>query len=117
MHNGRKVVPPSIIFSKAEEGDLDAQLTLLEAFDEGKNAARSAELVSYIEQKIFNSSDDLMVKLGVLWNIAVRAGHRGDYPTMKTQFNRVIIFMQENIPMEEWDFSLFEHMSDFLEHV
>lgn len=100
---------------KAENGDLDSQMILLEAFDEGKNAAKSPELAEYFEQKIYDSTDDLLVKLGVLWNVAVRAGHKGDYSTMKTQFSKVIDFMQENLPMEEWDFSLFSLMEDFLE--
>ena len=103
------------LINQAENGDLEAQLTLLEAFDEGKGASKSSEVVAYLEQKIFDTSEDTLVKLGILWNRAIRSGHIGEYQIMKVQFNETIDFMQENIPMEEWDFSLFDLMSEFLQ--
>ncbi len=103
------------MIKRAENGDLEAQLILAEAFGDGKNAVKSPQVAAYFEQKIFDSTEDTLVKLGALWNLAVRANQEDDYPLMKKRFNKVIDFMQENIPMEEWDFSLFDYMDKFLQ--
>ncbi|WP_020534870.1 hypothetical protein [Lewinella cohaerens] len=102
------------MIAKAENGDLEAQLILAEAFGEGKNASESPNMAAYFEQMIFNSTEDTLVKFSILWNLAIRAKQQQDYSLMKLRFHDAIDFMQENIPMEEWDFSLFGLMEDFL---
>jgi len=34
---------------------------------------------------------------------------------MKARFHKVIDFMQQNMPMEEWDFSLFDFMEVYIQ--
>jgi hypothetical protein len=102
------------LIPQAEEGCVISQATLLEAFEEGKGAQKSEDLVYYFEEKLIESTSDPKFELGVLWNRALRKKDRGDFEGMKDGFHQVINFMQNNMEMEDWDFSLFELMEGFL---
>ena len=97
-------------FIPAEKGCIDSQLTLIEAFDKGLGAQRSSRLQAYFEDKLFETTDDNRVKLGITWNQALKAGRIRRYDEMKQGFNKAIDFMQMEMPMEDWDFELFEYM-------
>ena len=98
---------------KAENGCLDSQATLANAFCCGEGAKKNEELARYFEKLMFNNTDDNRVKLGEIWNPAIREYDRGNYDKMIEKFNIAIDFMQENIPMEKWDFSLFAIMEEY----
>jgi hypothetical protein len=94
----------------AENGCIDSQLELIDAFESGIGTKQDSELAAYIGRKLYKLTDDNRVKLGLLWNEALLERNRGNYDKMKEGFHQVINFMQKNMPMEEWDFSLFEDM-------
>ena len=101
------------LIEKAQNGCLLSQCTLADAFCCGEGAKKNEELARYFEKLMFNNTDDNRVKLGVLWNPAIREYQRGNYDKMIEKFNIAIDFMQENIPMEKWDFSLFAIMEKY----
>lgn len=101
------------LIEKAQNGCLLSQCALADAFCCGEGAKKNEELARYFEKLMFNNTDDNRVKLGVLWNPAIREYQRGNYDKMIEKFNIVIDFMQENIPMEKWDFSLFAIMEEY----
>ena len=94
----------------AENGCIDSQLALIAVFEKGLGAQCSLRLQAYFEDKLFETTDDNRVKLGIIWNQALKAGRRGRYDEMKKGFNKAIDFMQMEMPMEDWDFELFEYM-------
>ncbi|MCB0651508.1 MAG: hypothetical protein KDC85_09560 [Saprospiraceae bacterium] len=98
------------LFDKAENGCLSSQIKLAVAFCEGEGAKKNEALARKFEKLMFDTTDDYRFKLAALWNPAIRAHERGDLEDMKAYFHKVIDFMQENVPMEKWDFSLFEVM-------
>ena len=98
---------------EAEHGCLQSQIALAQAFGSGIGAKKDPELAAYYDLKIYESTDDDRVKLAVLWNLAIREKDKGNYEAMKEKFQVVIDFMQENMPMEDWDFSLFDLMESY----
>lgn len=100
------------LFEKARNGCLDSQLKLVIAFNDGERAKKNEKLTSELEKLIFKTADDSKLKLAALWNPAIREFEKGNYNKMIEKFNIVIDFMQENIPMEKWDFSLFAIMEE-----
>jgi len=101
---------------QAENGCVESLVTLVDAFGEGNGAKQDPELAAYFERKIYELASDNILKLSVLWNLAIRAKQQGQYETMKARFHKVIDFMQQNIPMEEWDFSLFDFMEVYTQN-
>ena len=98
---------------EAEIGCLDSQIALAEAFGCGVGAKKDPELAAYYERKIYESTVDDRIKLAALWNLAIREKEKGNYEAMKEKFQVVIDFMRENMPMEDWDFSLFNFMETY----
>ncbi|MFK7979266.1 MAG: hypothetical protein AB8G86_04755 [Saprospiraceae bacterium] len=100
---------------KAENGCFDSQVHLLEAFTFGYGVKKNKALEEKYGKMVYENTDDDSVKLAILWNLANRAYDYGNYEEMEIRFNEVIKFMQNNIPMDEWTFELFELMKERLE--
>ncbi len=101
------------LIEKADNGCFDAQMDLSEAFTHGEGAKINNKLASKYGRMLFESTDNNRLKLGILWNEAILEKEAGNYEEMVAGFHVVINFMQENMPMDEWDFSLFAQMEEF----
>ena len=101
------------LLEKAKNGCFESQVILADAFSHGNGAKQDENLASEYEQMIFENTQDVDIKLGVLWNRAMKEKNARNYKVMIENFNKVIDFMQENIPMQEWDFTLFAMMEEF----
>ena len=101
------------LIEKAQNGCLLSQSTLANAFCRGEGAKKNEKLARHFEKLMFETTDDDRVKLAALWNPAIREYERGNYSKMIEKFNIAIDFMQDNIPMEKWDFSLFAIMEEY----
>ena len=101
------------LIEKANNGCFDSQVELANAFTHGEGAKINDSLAAKYEEMIFDATDNNLAKLAILWNIAIREKDAGEYEAMQQHFHTVINFMQENIPMKEWDFSLFAMMEEF----
>jgi hypothetical protein len=105
------------LFEKARNGCLDSQLKLITAFSDGTGAKKNEVLTSELEAMIFNSTDNNRFKLAALWNPAIRESEKGNSDEMIAQFHRIIYFMQEHIPMQEWNFDLFTGMEKLINSI
>lgn len=101
------------LIEKAHNGCLRSQSKLAKAFCSGIGAKKNETLARHFEKLMFETTDDNRVKLAALWNPAIREYERGNYDEMIERFNMAIDFMQHNIPMEKWDFSLFVIMEEY----
>lgn len=97
---------------KAKKGCIMSQAELANAFSEGKGASMNIELAKKYHEMLFNSTNDEIIELVSIWNIAISENRLGNYENMKDILHFAIDFMQEHIPMEEWDFSLFQIMKE-----
>ncbi len=98
------------LINKARDGCVNSQIDLSIAFGDGEGAKKNEKLAREFEALIFNTTDNNNLKLAALWNPAIREGENGNFEAMIDQFHLAIDFMQENIPMENWDFELFAIM-------
>ena len=96
----------------ANEGCLYSQMMLAHAFGQGEGAKKDRELETKYEEMIFETTDNNVEKVAVLWNAAMK---EKDREKKKEKFNVVIDFMQEHLPMEEWDFELFAIMESHIQ--
>ncbi len=101
------------LIDKANDGCLISQSKLAIAFCRGDGAKKNEKLALHFEKLMSENTNDNRIKLAALWNPAIREYERGNYQVMIEKFNIAIDFMQENIPMEKWDFSLFEIMEKY----
>lgn len=100
------------LFEKAENGCFDSIVDLAIAFGEGNGAKIDYELAGKYEAMMLGQTDDNELKLRLLWNKAVYHRDRADYDLMEEQFKIVVAFMLKNIPVSEWNFSLFEMIEE-----
>lgn len=101
------------LIEQAEKGCFDSQVELIDAFTHGRGTKVDDALAAKYEAMLFENTNDPIVKLAILWNAAIYRKQKGEYEAMKRQFQITIDFMQEHIPMEEWDFSLFAQMEEY----
>lgn len=100
------------LIEKANKGCFDSLLEVATFL--GENALdRNLEASLYYNQLIFQNTDILNLKLAALWNSAISFKLAGKFQEMEHQFHVAIDFMQENIPMKDWDFELFYLMEEF----
>jgi len=78
------------LMDKAENGCYYAQVDLLHTF-------------TYV----YDNTEDNLMKLAVLWNLAVREKELGNPELMKAKFEEAIRFKVENLPVDKWDFDMF----------
>ena len=69
---------------------------------------------AYYLNKIYETSSDNTHKVAALWDLALIEKGKGNIVEMEKKFNIVIDFMQENIPMKEWEFIHFDWMEIFI---
>lgn len=100
------------LMEKANNGCFDSLIEVVSYLDDNP-IERNLETTLHYHHLIFKNSNDLRVKLAALWNSAISYKDAGRYNDMEKQFHVAIDFMQENIPMEDWDFSLFYLMEEF----
>lgn len=101
------------LITKAENGDISAQAKLSEIFWKGQGTQKNYQKAKQYLDMLLNSSEaeeNKILALGCLFNLALMEKDFGHFEAMKNGFHKVIDFMQEQIPMEDWDFTLFETM-------
>ena len=102
------------LVEEAENGCLYSQMVLTDAFSTGKKAKRDLDKKEYFLKKIYATAEQNIHKLSALWDLALIERYRGNDDLMREKFNIAIDFMQENMPMEEWDFELFYWIEKFV---
>lgn len=95
------------LMGKAENGCYYAQIDLLHAFTYGNGAKRDRQLEKKYAEMVYESTEDSLMKLAVLWNLAVREKELGNHELMKAKFEEAIRFKVENLPVDKWDFNMF----------
>ena len=103
------------IAREAAEGCFDSQVTIIGAFTDGEGAKPNPILARFYEEMLFKNTDNEFIKLEILWNYAMAEKNAQNYSAMVEKFQDVIDFMQEHIPMSEWDFSLFAQMKEYIQ--
>ena len=103
-----------VLKEKAESGNADALADLAHAFRTGEGAGKNYSLAKKYNELLLNSLDgeNVLGKYYVLWNLAVLEADYGNYENLKKRFYQIIDFMVNNIPMEEWNFDVFDWIKE-----
>ena len=95
------------LMDKAENGCYYAQVDLLHAFTYGNGAKRDRQLEKKYATMVYDNTEDNLMKLAVLWNLAMREKELGNLELMKVKFEEAIRFKVGNLPVDKWDFDMF----------
>ena len=95
------------LMDKAESGCYYAQVDLLHAFTYGNGAKRDRKLEKKYATMVYNNTEDSLMKLAVLWNLAMREKELGNLELMKAKFEEAIRFKVAHLPVDKWDFDMF----------
>jgi len=107
------------LLNEAKNGCITAQGKLSDAFFLGQGADINYKLAEKYQRMIIEQCDNDFYELKLNMLVALGVGNRlrGNISKMEYWFREAMKYMTEEMPLEEWDFSIVEIMEDSISRI